>query len=163
VKSTRYEAPHYAVVGTSHSAKQTVSTPSVLVPNRQSHLHSQQLNAKSTSSSSRGLQASHSASALKIYEHRAGSPTQQALLAYVTGCITSRRSERHQRRPTTIQCAPRATGAFRKEDLRPSSMSPRNRCASSPHQQFVTSGPFQGQPLPACVRVMTAENSGVST
>jgi hypothetical protein len=35
--------------------------------------------------------------------------------------------------------------------------------ASSPHQQFVASGPLQGQQLPACVHVTTAENSGVST
>jgi hypothetical protein len=40
----------------------------------QSHLHSQQVNAKSTNSSAMGLPASHSATALKIYEHRAGSP-----------------------------------------------------------------------------------------
>jgi hypothetical protein len=80
--------------------------------------------------------------------------------AYLTGCIGNRR--------------------FRKEDLQAPNMShtqwalsakktydhpacpPRNGLASSPHQWVVASGPFQGQQLPACVRVTTAENSGVS-
>jgi hypothetical protein len=70
------------------------------------------------------------------------SPTQQALQAYLTGSIANRRSKLLQRRPTSIQRVPHAMGTFRKEDLRPS---PRNGLASSPHQRFVASGPFQGQ------------------
>jgi hypothetical protein len=40
----------------------------------QSHLHSQQVNAKSISSSARGLPASHLATARKTHKHRARSP-----------------------------------------------------------------------------------------
>jgi hypothetical protein len=128
----------------------------------QSHLHSQQLNAKSMSNSTRGLPALHSTTALITYDHRAGSP-----------CNGSFKSTS----PVVSQAGAQNVS---KEDLRPSSVSPtqlalsakktydhpvcppRNGLTSSPHQRFVSSGPFQGQQLPGCVRVTTAENSGVS-
>jgi hypothetical protein len=72
-------------------------------------------------------------------------PTQRALQVYCTGCVASQLTKHPQRGPTSIQRTPHKTGA------------------SSPHQRLVSSGPFQGQQLPACVRVATAENSGVST
>jgi hypothetical protein len=144
----------------------------------ESHLHSQQVNARSISSSTKGLPASHSATVLRTYNHHAGSPRngrfkstlpvvsqagsqnfrkedlrvsnvlpmQRALQVYLTGCVASRLKKRPQRGPTSIQCVP-----------------PRNGLASSPHQRLVPSSPFQGQQLPACVHVTTAENSGVST
>jgi hypothetical protein len=40
---------------------------------------------------------------------------------------------------------------------------PHNGLASSPHQLFVTTGPLQGQQLPACVHVIAAENIGDNT
>jgi hypothetical protein len=134
----------------------------VTLDQTQSYLHSQQVNAKSTSSSTGGLPASHSATALKAYEHRAGSP----------------RNGRLPQRPTTSQRVPHATVAsslphrlHRKPALKTSAKKtcdhpacpPRNGRASSPHQRFVARGPFQGQQLPACVRVTIAENSGIST
>jgi hypothetical protein len=81
-------------------------------------------------------------------------------------------------RPTSIKRALHAMGAsslphplHRKPALKMSAKKtydhpacpPCNGCASSPHQRFVASSPFQGQQLPACVHVMTEENSGVST
>jgi hypothetical protein len=90
------------------------------------------------------------------------SPTQWALQAYLTGTIANRHSKLPRRRPTSIQRVPQAMGAFRKEDIRPSSVSPMQRARFKSHQQFVASGPFQGQQLPGCVRVTTAENSRVS-
>jgi hypothetical protein len=100
----------------------------------QSHLLSQQVNAKSTSSSARGLPASHSATALKTYERlraSSGLPTKRALSAKKTYDHPA--------------CPP-----FKGRNL-------------SVHPRFVASGPFQGQQLPTCARVTTAENSGVST
>jgi hypothetical protein len=91
----------------------------------QSHLHSQQLNAKSTSSSTRGLPASHSATAWKTYEHRAGSPPNEpfslphrlyhkpalktsAKKTYKHPTCPPRNGHFPQRRPTTIQGVPHA-------------------------------------------------------
>jgi hypothetical protein len=177
---------------------------------KQSHLHSQQVNAKPISSSTKGLPAWHSATALRTYDHQADSPrngrfkstslvvsqarsqyvckedlrvsnrlpTQRALQVYLTSCVASRLTKHLQRGPTSIQCAPHATGVSslshrlcRKKANKTSAKRtyeypaspPCNGLASSPHQQLVSSGPFQGRQLLACVRVTTAENSGVST
>jgi hypothetical protein len=106
----------------------------------QSHLHSQQVNAKSTSNSTRGLLASHSATTLRTYDHWAGSPRNghfksTSLVVSQVGAQKSanetydhpacppRNGRFQQRRPTTIQRVPHMMGTFRKEDLRLSSMS----------------------------------------
>jgi hypothetical protein len=52
------------------------------------------------------------------------STVQQVLQAYLTGSIANRRSKLPQWRPTSIQRVPHATGAFRKEELWPSRVSP---------------------------------------
>jgi hypothetical protein len=161
----------------------------------QSHLYSQEVNAKSTSSSTRGLPESHSATALKIYEHRAGSPCNVCFslphwLYHKPAFKTSAKktydhpvcpSRNGRFKPTSPVISRTRAQSFCKEDLQASNVSPtqpalsatktydhpvcppRNELASSSHQRFVASGPFQGQQLPVCVRVMTAENSGVST
>jgi hypothetical protein len=161
----------------------------------QSYLHSQQVNAKSTSSSARGLPASHSATALKTYEHRAGSPRNERFslphrLYHKPALKTSAKKTydhpacplRNRRfKPTSLVVSRTGAQSFCKEDLQASNVSPTqpvlstkktydhlacapcNGLASSQHQRFVSSGPFQGQQLSACVRVTTAENSGVST
>jgi hypothetical protein len=103
------------------------------------------VNAKSTNSSARGLPASHSGTALKIYEHRAGSPR------------NVRFSLRHR-----LYHKPALKTSAKKTYDHPA-CPPRNGLASSPHQRFVASGPFQSQQLLPCVRVTTAENNGVST
>jgi hypothetical protein len=69
----------------------------------QSHLHSQQVNAKSTSNSTRGLPASHSATALRTYDHRAGSP--------------------RNGKPTSPVVSQTGAQSFRKEDLQASNKS----------------------------------------
>jgi hypothetical protein len=161
----------------------------------QSHLHSQQVNAKSTSSSARGLPALHSSTTLKIYEHRAGSPRNERFslphwLYHKPVLKTSaKKTYDHSAcpphngrfKPTSPVVSQTGAQSFRKEDLQASNASPthltfsakktydhpacppRNGLASSQHQRFVSSGPSQGQQLLACVHVMTAENSGVST
>jgi hypothetical protein len=53
------------------------------------------------------------------------SPAQRALQAYLTGSIAHRHSKLPQRRPTSIQHIPHATGAFCKGDLWPSSVFPK--------------------------------------
>jgi hypothetical protein len=49
-----------------------------------------------------------------------------------------------------------------KEGVRVSNVLPHTTGDSSLHHRLVSSGPFQGQQQLACVRVTTAENSGVS-
>jgi hypothetical protein len=152
------------------------------------------VNAKSKSSSARGLPASHSATALKIYEHRAGSPRNEhfslphrlyhkpmlktsAMKTYDHPACPPRNG---RFKPTSPVISQTSAQNFRKEDLQASNVSPtqpalsakktydhpacppHNGLASSPHQWFDASGPFQRQQLPGCVCVMTAENSGVS-
>jgi hypothetical protein len=160
----------------------------------QSHLHSHQVNAKSTSSSTRGLPALHSATARKTYEDRAGSPFNGRFSLphqlYRKPALKTSAEKTHAHpacpprngllKPTSPVVSQAGAQNVSREDLRTSSVSPmqralsakktydhpacppRNGLASSPYQRFVVSGPFQGQQLPACVHVMTAENSGVS-
>jgi hypothetical protein len=72
-------------------------------------------------------------------------PHQRALQAYLTGSIANRSSKLPQRSPTRMQCVPHATGAFRKEDLRPSSVSPtqwaRFKSTSVVRRKWPFSGP----------------------
>jgi hypothetical protein len=153
------------------------------------------VNAKSTSISARGLPALHSATALKAYEHRAGSPRNgrfslpHRLYRKLALKTSAEKTYDHracpprngQFKPTSLIVSQTSAQSFCKEDLQASNVfptqrafsakktydhpacPPRNGLTSSLHQRFVTSSPFQGQQLPACVRVTTAENSGVST
>jgi hypothetical protein len=119
----------------------------------------------------------HKTPAKKAYEYPMCSLTQCALEVYLTGCVASRLTKRPQRMRTSIQCSPSRNGRFkstapvvsqvgsqnvRKEGVRASNVFPHATGASSLHHQLVSSSPFQGQQLPACVRVTTAESSGVS-
>jgi hypothetical protein len=144
---------------------------------KQSHLHLQQVNAKSISSSNRGLPASHLVTALKTYEHWAGSPHNGRFslphwLYRKPALKTSAKKTydhltyppRNGRfKPTSPVVSQTGAQSFHKEDLQASSVSPtqralsakktydhpacppRNELASSPHQWFVASGPFQNQ------------------
>jgi hypothetical protein len=92
-------------------------------------------------------------------------------------CRKPAHKKRPQRRRTSIQRAPSCNGHFkstapvvsqassqnvRKEGVRASNALPHATSASSLHHRLVSSSLFQGQQLPACVRVTTAENSGVN-
>jgi hypothetical protein len=118
----------------------------VIKDQTQSHLHSQQVNAKSTSSSARGPPVLHLATTTEDLRAPSRSPTQRALQVYLTGCIANRHSKRPQLKTYEHPAGP-----------------PHNGLTSSPYQRFVATGPLQGQQLPACVHVIAAENIGDST
>jgi hypothetical protein len=84
----------------------------------------QQVNANSTSNFTRGLPATHSATTLRTYDHRTGSP--RNLRFKSTSPIVSQAGawnvSKEDLRPS--ERVPHATGAFSKEDLWPFSMSP---------------------------------------
>jgi hypothetical protein len=92
----------------------------------QSHLHSQHVNAKSTSISTRGLPASDLATARRTYEHRAGPP----------------RNGRFK--PTSPVVSQAGSENVRKEDLRPSSMSPTQRARFKSTSAVRCKRPFSG-------------------
>jgi hypothetical protein len=73
------------------------------------------------------------------------SPTLRALQAYLTGSIANQRWNHPQRRPTNIQRVPHATGAFRKEYLRPSSVSPIQQAHFKSTSAVRRKWPFSGQ------------------
>jgi hypothetical protein len=146
----------------------------------QSHLHLQQVNTKSTSNSTRGLPALHSDTTLRTYNHLAGSPRMGASslshrlrrkLAHKMSAKTTynhtacppRNGRFQQSRPMTIQRVPTQPALPTKKTYDHPVCPPHNGLASSPHQQFIASGPFQGQQPLVCVRVTIAEKSGVST
>jgi hypothetical protein len=99
---------------------------------KQSHLHSQQVNAKSTRNSTRRLPASHSATALRTYDHRAGPPRNRRFKS-TSPVVSHAGAQKSAKKTYDHPVCP-----------------PRKGLASSLHQRFIASGPFQGQQPPAC-------------
>jgi hypothetical protein len=124
----------------------------------QSHLHSQQVNAKPTSRSTRGLPASHSATALKTYEHRARSPRNERfslphrLYHKSVLKMSAKKPYEHPAcpprngrfKPTSPVVSQTGAQSFRKEDLRPSSVSLTQQARFKPTSAVCCKRPFSG-------------------
>jgi hypothetical protein len=142
----------------------------------QSHLHSQQVNAKSTSSSTRGLPASHSATRRKTYEHRAGSPRNERFsLPHWLYCkpalkTSAKKTYDHPAcpscngrfKPTSPVVSQTSAQSFRKEDLQASNVSPRNRSLQVHISGSSQAALFRANRCHHVSVLTTAENSGVS-
>jgi hypothetical protein len=92
----------------------------------QSHLHSQQVNAKYISSSTKGLPASHSATTLRTYDHQADSPRNGRFKS--TSPVMSQAGSQN----------------VRKEDLRVSSESPTQQARFKLTSAVGLKQPFSG-------------------